>query len=166
MPHSVLSTSTAFDEVAINYDAAESCNRIFQWMRRRVQSAAASTFDRGARLLEIGCGTGTDALFFARRGHDIVAVEPSPGMLAVANEKIAEAGFSNNVAFWPGGVESTKELIQHHGAACKLFITRAGSWRQAFPLFLKLKSNLRWDYSCRRRICTPSRDIKKALLFF
>jgi ubiquinone/menaquinone biosynthesis C-methylase UbiE len=117
MPHSVLSTSTAFDEVAINYDAAESCNPIFQWMRRRVQSAAASTFDPGARLLEIGCGTGADALFFARRGHRVVAVEPSPEMLAVANEKIAQAGFSNNVAFRAGGVESTKELIQHHGAA-------------------------------------------------
>ncbi len=117
MPHSVLSTSTAFDEVASNYDAAESCNPIFRWMRRRVQSAAASTFEHGARLLEIGCGTGADALFFARRGHRVVAVEPSPVMLAVANEKIAQAGFSNAVAFWPGGVESMRELIQHHGAA-------------------------------------------------
>ena len=117
MPHSVPSTITAFDDVAINYDAAETCNAIFQWMRRRVQSAAVSTFEHGARLLEIGCGTGTDALFFARRGHRVVAVEPSCEMLAVANEKIAQAGFSNTVAFWPGGVEITKELIQHHGAA-------------------------------------------------
>lgn len=36
-------------------------------------------FDRGcARILDVGCGQGRDALFIARNGHSVVAVDISP----------------------------------------------------------------------------------------
>ncbi|SDX85508.1 Methyltransferase domain-containing protein [Ruegeria halocynthiae] len=36
-------------------------------------------FDRtGARVLDVGCGQGRDALFIARRGHHVVGVDISP----------------------------------------------------------------------------------------
>jgi len=117
MPHVISAPASAFDEAASSYDTTESHNPIFQWMRRRVHTAAAETFERGARLLEVGCGTGTDALFFARRGHRMIATDPSPEMLAVAKEKIALAGFAQTVQFKQAGVEQIDEVIANYGAA-------------------------------------------------
>ncbi len=107
----------AFDEIATAYDAVEAGNSIFQWMRRRVQRAALSTFERGGRILEAGCGTGTDALFFAEHGYRVVALDPASEMVAVASEKILLAGFSNAVEFRQGGAERIEELVQTYGAA-------------------------------------------------
>jgi ubiquinone/menaquinone biosynthesis C-methylase UbiE len=107
----------AFDDIAAEYDAVEAGNPIFQWQRRRVQREALSTFERGSRILEIGCGTGTDALFFAEHGYRIVALDPSSEMVAVASEKILLAGFSNAVEFRQGGAECVEELVKVCGAA-------------------------------------------------
>jgi len=117
MPHVISAPASVFGEVAATYDAIESHNFILQWMRRRVQNAAADTFARGSRLLEIGCGTGTDALFFARRGHPLVALEPAGEMLAAAREKIALAGFAKTVEFKQAGVEGIDDVIANYGAA-------------------------------------------------
>jgi len=44
------------------------------------------------RLLDLACGTGTFSVAFARRGFDVVAVDASPEMLAVAEEKARRHG--------------------------------------------------------------------------
>jgi SAM-dependent methyltransferase len=44
----------------------------------------------GARILEIGCGTGQATLPFARRGFDVVCVELGAGLAAFAQRKLAE----------------------------------------------------------------------------
>ena len=43
-------------------------------------------------LLDLGCGTGRLLIPFARRGYDVVGVDLSEEMLAVAREKAAAAG--------------------------------------------------------------------------
>ncbi|AYF50976.1 class I SAM-dependent methyltransferase [Pseudomonas fluorescens] len=40
-----------------------------------------------AKVLDIGCGSGRDALSLARRGYQVTAVEPSNKMLALAQKK-------------------------------------------------------------------------------
>jgi ubiquinone/menaquinone biosynthesis C-methylase UbiE len=109
--------AAAFDEAAAAYDAVEAGNRILRWMRARVQDAALAAFDRGARLLEVGCGTGTDALFFAQRGYRVVALDPAGEMLATANAKIAAAKLAGAVEFHHGSAESLEEWREHFGAA-------------------------------------------------
>src|SRR3954447_5216257 len=44
----------------------------------------------GERVLDMACGTGRHSLELARRGHDVVGVDISPDLLAVA-EADAEA---------------------------------------------------------------------------
>ncbi|MCW2814931.1 MAG: SAM-dependent methyltransferase [Nocardioides sp.] len=44
------------------------------------------------RALEIGAGTGKATVLFARRGLDVVAVEPDAGMRAVLTEQVAGLG--------------------------------------------------------------------------
>jgi ubiquinone/menaquinone biosynthesis C-methylase UbiE len=107
----------AFDHIASAYDAVEAGNPIFQWMRNRVQCTALSTFEPGGRILEIGCGTGTDALFFAGHGYRVVALDPSSEMVAVASEKTLLAGFSNAVEFHQANAERLDELVKLYGAA-------------------------------------------------
>src|ERR1700748_3251064 len=35
---------------------------------------------QGARILDIGCGSRRDSLYFAQQGFDVVAADPSPAM--------------------------------------------------------------------------------------
>lgn len=44
------------------------------------------------RVCELGCGTGTDAVYLARRGFDVVGVDLSPTAIAAANRRAADAG--------------------------------------------------------------------------
>ncbi|WP_156298959.1 class I SAM-dependent DNA methyltransferase [Streptobacillus canis] len=55
------------------------------------------------KVLDLGCGTGTMANFFAKDGHDVVAVDISEDMIEIANTK-----FNNvNIDFKVGDI--TKE---------------------------------------------------------
>ncbi len=44
------------------------------------------------RAVELGCGTGTNAVFLAQRGFDVVALDLSPVALEAARRKAADAG--------------------------------------------------------------------------
>jgi SAM-dependent methyltransferase len=48
----------------------------------------------GARLLDIGCGTGRHAVEMARRGYAVTGIDLSAGMLAQAQQAAAQAGVS------------------------------------------------------------------------
>jgi SAM-dependent methyltransferase len=56
-----------------------------------VELCAAGTLVPG-RVLEIGCGTGTDALWLAGRGFDVTGIDLSPLAIERAEEKRAAAG--------------------------------------------------------------------------
>ena len=67
-------------------------------------------FDQtGARVLDIGCGQGRDALFIARLGHHVVGVDFSPNGIqqlirAASSEKLAVEGIVADVtAYVPKG---------------------------------------------------------------
>lgn len=47
----------------------------------------------GARVLDAGCGTGTMAVELARRGAEVVAVDISPSLIAIAQDR-APAGLN------------------------------------------------------------------------
>jgi ubiquinone/menaquinone biosynthesis C-methylase UbiE len=51
----------------------------------------------GARVLDIGCGTGLLALACARRQARVTGIDSSPAMLEVARQKVREAGLADAV---------------------------------------------------------------------
>jgi len=79
----------AFDSIADGFDA-----RFTPWLsvaaqRRAVRQALLATFAPRSRLIELGGGTGDDAVWMAGRGHEVLMTDPSPRMVAVAQAKLA-----------------------------------------------------------------------------
>lgn len=50
--------------------------------------------ESGERILDIGCGFGRHSNELARRGFDVLGIDPSPAMIAAARENSASAGFA------------------------------------------------------------------------
>lgn len=49
---------------------------------------------RKCRVVDLGCGSGTDAIFLARQGFDVTGIDISPTALGQAEEKARKAGIS------------------------------------------------------------------------
>jgi len=86
-----------FDAVAARYDQTFTSSKIGQAQRRSVWEELATTFRPGDRTLEIGCGTGIDACFLAKRGVRVVACDSSSQMIAVATRRIEQNGLQELV---------------------------------------------------------------------
>jgi len=91
--------SQAFDAAATSYDADFTETQLARWLRETVQAHLSTTFGPGDHVLELGCGTGEDALRLARRGVLVTATDVSQSMLDVAQHKAAAAGLSNLIDF-------------------------------------------------------------------
>lgn len=82
-------SARAFDAMAEGFD-----KRFGPWLsvaaqRRVVRAALDGAFPRGARLLEIGGGTGEDAVWLLERGRQVLLTDASPAMVRVAGAKFA-----------------------------------------------------------------------------
>lgn len=87
----------AFDREADGYDAGFTDTRLGRWLRDMVQTRLAAAFPPGSCVLELGCGTGEDAVFLARRGVRMLATDASPRMVQVASAKAARADVADRV---------------------------------------------------------------------
>ena len=94
----LLDTQRAFDSVAADYDGPRGNNALIQRMRETVWRTLERTFAPGARLLDLGCGTGLDAVHLAQRGYHVVASDWSPQMVARTRDRAAAAGLADRVA--------------------------------------------------------------------
>jgi SAM-dependent methyltransferase len=81
--------SSAFDSLAPTYDADFTASPIAQRLRARVHARLLHAFHPGDHVLELGCGTGQDALALAAHGVSITATDASDGMLATARANTA-----------------------------------------------------------------------------
>jgi len=93
-------TSHAFDAVAPEYDASygPTGNAVMVWLRQENLTLLEETFPPGSRLLEIGCGTGEEALHLASVGRTILATDISPKMASQTLAKAAAAGLADSVS--------------------------------------------------------------------
>lgn len=90
-------TRSAFDSVAPSYDGPRGNNILVQHMRREMWRWLDASFPRQGRLLDLGCGTGLDAVRMAKRGHTILATDWSPRMIERTRARAAHAQVSERV---------------------------------------------------------------------
>jgi len=90
-----------FDAVADDYDASFTDTEVGRLHRASVWRHLDTDLEPSSRILELGCGTGEDALWLARRGHRVLATDVSTAMLDRAKRKIADAGLGDRVGFAP-----------------------------------------------------------------
>jgi SAM-dependent methyltransferase len=125
----------AYDRCALTYDLVFAGAEI----RSEIWSIADRYCIPGTRLLDLGCGTGDDAIHFARRGLHVTAIDISPAMIEQLKLKC-------------GGT------IQCHVADMQTFCSREERFDGIFSNFSALNyvSDLRW---LRRVNLTPGSHV-------
>ncbi|PTT78581.1 hypothetical protein DBR42_23270 [Pelomonas sp. HMWF004] len=79
--------------------------------RERVTSIAGA----GGAILDFGCGTGTDAAWYAQRGHRVVAYDVSPGMVEVLKLRCQHDIESRRIALAVGGLDAMEHALKAGG---------------------------------------------------
>jgi SAM-dependent methyltransferase len=105
-----------YDALYGEKDYPAECDAIEELFRRHGTGPIRS-------LLDLGCGTGTHALTFARRGFDVTGVDRSPAMLEIARRKADETD-ARLIAVPPAFVEGdirTARIGQTFDAVLMLF---------------------------------------------
>ncbi|MGE7138692.1 class I SAM-dependent methyltransferase [Luteibacter sp. NPDC031894] len=94
----LLDTQRAFDSVAPDYDGPRGNNELIQRMRTTMWNTVGAELPAGSRLLDLGCGTGLDAVEFARHGYHVVASDWSPEMIERTRARAVEAGVESRLS--------------------------------------------------------------------
>ncbi len=100
-PPELSSPAYAFDQAASRYDQTIASVEIAVWFRRLVWKRMETLFLPGMRVLELGCGTGEDAIWNAQRGVHVTATDGSPAMCAITRDKAAAAGVGHLIDVQP-----------------------------------------------------------------
>ena len=66
---------------------------------------------QGKKVLEIGCGIGTDTINFARHGAYVTAVELSARSLEIARKRAEVYGLQDRIQFYQGDAEKLAEFV-------------------------------------------------------
>lgn len=80
---------SAFDTIAESYDSLFTASMIGRSQRAAVWRKAETVFRAGDHVLELNCGTGTDALFLSSLGITVTACDASPRMIEQAEKQKA-----------------------------------------------------------------------------
>ena len=66
---------------------------------------------RGKKVLEIGCGIGTDTINFARAGAQVTTVDLSDKSMELARKRAAVFGLEDRIRFCPGNAEELSTFL-------------------------------------------------------
>jgi len=102
-----LSVTVAYDAIAAGYDDQV---RGDDWMRRRLHAHYARAFNPGQRVLDVGCGTGIDAIALASMGIQVVGIDGSAAMIERLREKVAAARLEDRVDARVLEIQNLREL--------------------------------------------------------
>ena len=86
----------AYEAAAPDYDGQVQGDA---WMRNVLWDRYARLFCAGQTVLDLGCGTGIDAVFLARRGIRVLGIDASPAMIAQSRAKLAAAELEDLLHF-------------------------------------------------------------------
>jgi len=88
-----------FDQEASLYDEKFTNSKIGIILRQFVWDYIDSILpeNNSLRILELNCGTGEDAVYLAKKGHQILATDISGEMIRIVEKKVKENGHSKSI---------------------------------------------------------------------
>ncbi len=86
-----------FDSIAADYDRHILGNPVNRLLRDRSVALLRRTFPSRERLLEIGCGSGTETVELLEDGHEVTAVDISGAMLETVRAKARSRGLAERL---------------------------------------------------------------------
>lgn len=98
-----IGTKVYFDEVEEKRYFVEPHNKEFAFFENW----------KGKRVLEIGCGIGTDTINFARAGAKVIAIDVSERSIEIAKKRSEIFGLNDLIEFRLGSAENLEELLQY-----------------------------------------------------
>ncbi len=84
-------TASGFDHAAADYDEEEAGNPVLERMRAEHWRWFGRAFPSGAKLIELGSGTGREAARLVAAGKRVALLDVAPSMLTLAAERVKEA---------------------------------------------------------------------------
>jgi ubiquinone/menaquinone biosynthesis C-methylase UbiE len=106
----LLETQQAFDSVAADYDGPRGNNDLIQDIRREMWRCLDATFSPGSSLIDLGCGTGLDAVRMAQLGHHVTATDWSPRMVERTRDRAEREGLTGRVRSVVVGAHELQQL--------------------------------------------------------
>ncbi len=98
-----------FEQIAPEYAVLWSDTKRGRAQRQRVWRELDRLYRPGDQILDLGCGTGEDALYLASRGVNVLGVDSAAGMIKIARERGVEA--------WQIAIEELSWLRREFGGA-------------------------------------------------
>jgi len=92
-----LKVAEAFTKQAEIFDQLYGDDKVVQYKRKRVRDHILKYAKEKGSMLELNCGTGEDAIFFAQKGFQVHATDISSGMLDVLKRKVKGSVYENRI---------------------------------------------------------------------
>jgi ubiquinone/menaquinone biosynthesis C-methylase UbiE len=89
--------SQAFSNQSKIFDLLDHENKLTEHLRNIYRAEIDSQIKPGSNILELNCGTGIDTLYFANKGHHILATDNAQGMLDKLSTKVDEQRLEKNI---------------------------------------------------------------------
>lgn len=83
--------TAAFDQIAREYDRLWTCSAVGRLQREAVWRHVGDLFEPGQSALDLGCGTGEDALHMMQAGLRVRMIDASPEMVRIARDRGVDA---------------------------------------------------------------------------
>lgn len=105
----------------------------------------------GARVLDAGCGTGAAAVELARRGADVLAIDLSPNLVAVAKERAAQSSLRGRIDWRSGDMLDAALGEFDHVIAMDSLIHYEGpdAFAALSALMPRVRSSIVWTFAPR-----------------
>src|SRR5262245_24543718 len=161
-----------FDGFAVTFDTLYDGKRssVMQWIDQRFRSEMflrfAMSFEalgdlNGKSVLDIGCGSGPYVVEALRRGAtSVTALDPAPGMLELARNRVASSGLKGKCSFVEGLFPGT--ALKPHDCVIVMGVMDYMAKPETFlrALLPVVKKSAVLSFSSRHWFRTPIRKIR------
>lgn len=81
-----------FSKISNQYETLDRTSSLIGWMRSRVRTHFEKHLSANSTILEINCGSGIDAVYFAKKRYPVHATDIAQGMIDHVQSKISSQG--------------------------------------------------------------------------